>query len=75
MSLEVARVFSAAIALLSLFGIGIGLGNFFSSWISSVTRNPESADKVKLTGFIGMALIEFLALLTFAIALMILRAK
>ncbi|MDR2794290.1 MAG: F0F1 ATP synthase subunit C [Holosporaceae bacterium] len=72
MSPEIARMFGAAIAALALYGIGQAMGKLFGTWIESVSRNPESRDKVNMTGFIGCALTESIALFVLLIALSIL---
>ena len=72
MSTEVARMFAAAIAVLTLYGVGISMGNLFSTWISSVARNPEAEEKVRLMGMLGFALTESIALFAVLIALLIL---
>lgn len=75
MSAEAARYIGAGIAALALYGVGMSMGNLFSNWINSVTRNPEAADKVKMTGFIGMAFTESLGLFVLLVALLILFNK
>jgi F-type H+-transporting ATPase subunit c len=72
MSTETARLLGAAIAILALYGVGISMGNLFSTWISSVARNPEARDKVNTTGMIGAALTESVALFVLIVAIMIL---
>lgn len=61
---------------LYLLGIGMGLGaagcglgqsNALRGACEGVARNPGSADTIRLFLFLGLALIEFLALLTFVI--------
>lgn len=72
MSPEAARYIGAAIAAFALYGIGISMGNLFSTWISSVTRNPEAEDKVRFMGMLGFALTESIALFALLVALLIL---
>ncbi len=72
MDVEVAKYFAAALALFSLFGIGLGLGNLFSSYMNAVARNPSAAPKLQTMTFIGMALIEALGLFALVIAFIIL---
>ena len=72
MSPEAARYIGAAIAALALYGIGTSMGNLFSTWISSVTRNPEAEEKVRFMGMLGFALTESIALFALLIALLIL---
>lgn len=72
MSTEAARMIGAALALIALHGVGLSMGNLFSTWISSVARNPEADDKVRFMGMLGFALTESIALFALLIALLIL---
>jgi F-type H+-transporting ATPase subunit c len=72
MSTEAARLISAAMAVFALFGVGISMGNFFSTWISSVARNPEADKKIQPVGILGLALTESIALFAVVVALLIL---
>lgn len=72
MDIEAARMIGAGLAVLALFGVGIGLGNIFSSLISSIARNPSAKSEVFTVGLIGFALTESIALLAFVVAMIIL---
>lgn len=72
MSTEAARMIGAALALIALHGVGLSMGNLFSTWISSVARNPEADEKVRFMGMLGFALTESIALFALLIALLIL---
>lgn len=72
MSLEAARFFAAAIAVFALFGVGLALGNIFSSWLNAISRNPDSHDKLFTVGILGFALTEAIALFALLIAFLIL---
>jgi F-type H+-transporting ATPase subunit c len=72
---EAARFIGAGIAVLALYGVGMGMGNLFSTWISSVARNPEAADKIKSAGILGFAIVESIALFAVVVALLILVIK
>lgn len=72
MTLEAARFFSAAIAIFALFGVASALGNIFSSWLTSIARNPDSSDKLFTVGILGFALTEAIALFALLIAFLIL---
>ena len=75
MSVESARVFAAALTAIALYGVGMSMGNLFSTWISSIARNPEAEDKVRTMGLLGMALTESIALFAVLIAMIILFNK
>ena len=72
MDLEAARMIGAGISVFALFGVGIGLGNIFSNWLTSISRNPDAKDKLFLVGILGFALTEAVALFALVIAFLIL---
>jgi F-type H+-transporting ATPase subunit c len=72
MSPEAARFIGAAMAIFALYGIGTSMGNLFSTWISSVARNPEADEKIKFAGMLGFAITESIALCALLIAILIL---
>ena len=72
MDLAAAKVIGAGIAVIALAGVGIGIGNIFSSLVSSVARNPSARDQVFGLGILGFALTEAVALYALLIAFLIL---
>lgn len=66
------RLLAAAIALLPLVGVALGLGNIFANWIASVGRNPGARDSVQTVGLLGFALTEAIALFALIVAFIIL---
>lgn len=72
MEAESAKLFAAAIALLPLFGVGIGLGMIFSSYNEAIGRNPSSASQLDKKFFISFALTEALAIFALGVSLVIL---
>jgi F-type H+-transporting ATPase subunit c len=72
MDVEAARMIGAGFAVIALFGVGLGIGNIFSSLINAVARNPEARDKVFPLGILGFALTEAVALFALLIAFLIL---
>ena len=74
MDVEAAKRIGAGIAVLSLFGVGIGIGNIFSALISSIARNPAARDSVFGIGILGFALTEAIALFALVVALLMLFA-
>lgn len=71
MDVEAAKMIGAGIAALALAGIGVGLGNIFSSFISGVFRNPSAAPKASTTMFIGFAITEATGLFALLISLIL----
>jgi F-type H+-transporting ATPase subunit c len=69
---EAARFLGAGIAVLALYGVGMGMGNLFSTWISSVARNPEAEDKIRSAGLLGFGVVESIALCAVVVAILIL---
>lgn len=69
-----AKYLAVGIATLALWGIGIGLGNLFSSYLSGALRNPSAAPKVFGALMISFALTGALALFALLIALLLLFA-
>ncbi|HSK41700.1 MAG TPA: ATP synthase subunit C family protein [Arenibaculum sp.] len=74
MDAEAAKFIGAGLAVFALFGVGLGIGNIFSTLISSVARNPASRAQVFPIGILGFALTEAVALFALLIAFLILFA-
>ena len=72
MELESAKLIAAAIALLPILGVGIGLGNIFSSYNEAVGRYPTSIEMLDKKFFISFALTEALAIFALGVSLIIL---
>lgn len=74
MDIEAAKFIGAGLAVIALFGVGIGIGNIFSTLIASIARNPASRAQVFPIGILGFALTEAVALFALLIAFLILFA-
>jgi len=72
MELESVKLLAAALALLPLFGVGLGLGMIFSSYNEAVGRNPSSAEILDKKFFLTFALTEALAIFALVVSLIIL---
>lgn len=72
MDLEAAKMIGAGLSTIALFGVGIGIGNIFSTLISTVGRNPSVQQRVFPYAIIGFALVEAIALFALLIAFLIL---
>ena len=66
------KALGAGIAVIALAGVGIGIGNIFSSLVTAVARNPSARDQVFGLGILGFALTEAVALFALLIAFLIL---
>jgi F-type H+-transporting ATPase subunit c len=53
---------------LATLGPGVGLGILIGKAVESMARQPEAAGMVRTTMFIGIAVVEALALLAFVLA-------
>ena len=72
MDLAAAKMIGAGLATIALFGVGIGIGNIFSTLIATVGRNPSVQQRVFPFAIIGFALVEAVALFALLIAFLIL---
>jgi F-type H+-transporting ATPase subunit c len=53
---------------LAAIGPGIGIGYLVGQTVSAIARQPEAAGQLRTTMFIGIALVEALALFGFVLA-------
>ena len=72
MDLAAAKMIGAGLATIALFGVGIGIGNVFSTLIATVGRNPSVQQRVFPYAIIGFALVEAVGLFALLIAFLIL---
>ncbi len=72
MELEAAKLLAAALALIPIAGVGIGLGLIFSSYNEAVGRNPSALELLEKKFFLTFALTEALAIFALVISLVIL---
>ena len=56
---------------LAAIGASVGIANVVGNAISAMARQPESANMVRTTMFIGVAFIEALALIGLVLAIML----
>jgi F0F1-type ATP synthase membrane subunit c/vacuolar-type H+-ATPase subunit K len=71
MDAEAARYLGAGLALLCIFGVGLGLGQVFSAYITATARNPAAEAKFKGMTYIGFAVIEALGIFALVVALLL----
>ncbi len=72
MEVEAAKLVGAGLAVIGLGGVGMGIGNIFSSFITSVARNPAARTIVFPFTMLGFALVEAIALFALLIAFLVL---
>ncbi|MBM85052.1 MAG: F0F1 ATP synthase subunit C [Rhodospirillaceae bacterium] len=72
MELQAAKMIGAGLAVIALAGVGVGIGNIFSSLVSSIARNPAARGEVFGIGILGFALTEAIALFALLVSFLIL---
>ncbi|MGB0934898.1 MAG: ATP synthase subunit C family protein [Alphaproteobacteria bacterium] len=68
---SVAKIIAAGLSTIALFGVGIGLGNIFSSYLSGVARNPSSQPELQKIAIFGFAVTEAVAFFALGMAFVI----
>jgi F-type H+-transporting ATPase subunit c len=70
---QAARLLGAGLAIgLGVIGPGIGLGHMIGSALESIARQPELRGDIRTNMFIGIGIIEALALYAFVVSLILL---
>jgi F-type H+-transporting ATPase subunit c len=73
MNAGAAKLLGAGIAIgLGVIGPGIGMGYMIGSALQSIARQPELSGDIRTNMFIGIGLIEALALYAFVVSLILL---
>jgi F-type H+-transporting ATPase subunit c len=72
MELDAAKMIGAGLAVIALAGVGVGIGNIFSSLVTSIARNPAARGEVFGIGILGFALTEAIALFALLVSFLIL---
>jgi F-type H+-transporting ATPase subunit c len=74
--IEVASVLGAALAVgLGAIGPGLGEGRAVAAALDAIARQPEAAATLSRTLFVGLAMIETMAIYCLVIALLLLFAN
>lgn len=71
MDAEAAKLIGTGLAVLPLFGVGIGLGILFGNFMQGAFRNPSAAAGLQTSFFIAFALTEATGLFAIGVALVI----
>lgn len=71
MELESAKMIAAALALLPILGVGIGLGSMFGSYFEAVGRNPSAEEKISKKLIMLFAFVEALGIFALLVSFMI----
>jgi F-type H+-transporting ATPase subunit c len=76
MSVEAISILAAAIAVgLGAIGPGLGEGRAVAAAMDAIARQPEAAGILSRTLFVGLAMIETMAIYCLVIALLVLFAN
>jgi F0F1-type ATP synthase membrane subunit c/vacuolar-type H+-ATPase subunit K len=59
MDVEAARMIGAGLAVFALLGVGLGIGQIFSTLINAIARNPSLTEAVALFALLIAFLILF----------------
>jgi len=74
--IEIVSIFSAALAVgLGAIGPGIGEGHAVAAALDAIARQPEVANTISRTLFVGLPMIETMAIYCLVIALLVLFAN
>jgi F-type H+-transporting ATPase subunit c len=66
------KAIGAGLAAFGMIGAGVGLGIVFGKFFEAIARQPAVEGNLKTYLFIGMALVEAIALFAFVVAAIIL---
>ena len=66
------KALAMGLAMISLAGVGVGIGNIFSSLIAGIARNPSLEGNLQGKAWIGFALVEAVAFYAIGMAFLIL---
>lgn len=66
------KYIGAGLATLGMLGAAIGVGIIFSAALQAIARNPAKEGSIKGFALLGMALAEFMGLLAFVVAILVL---
>ncbi len=72
MELEALKYIGAGLTAFGMLGAAIGVANIFVALLNGIARNPSAEPKLAKYFIIGAALSEFMGLLAFVIAMMLL---
>lgn len=66
------KYIGAGLTTAGMCGAAIGIGLIFAAALNGIARNPAQEGKIKGFAFMGMALAEFMGLLSFVVTILIL---
>lgn len=66
------KYLGAGLTTFGMLGAAIGVGLIFAAAVTGIARNPATEGKIKGFALLGMAIAEFMGLLAFVVAILIL---
>ena len=66
------KYIGAGLATFGMLGAAIGVGIIFAAALGAIARNPAKEGSIKGFALLGMALAEFMGLLAFVVAILVL---
>ena len=66
------KYIGAGLATFGMLGAAIGVGLIFAAALQAIARNPSKEGSIKGFALLGMALAEFMGLLAFVVAILVL---
>lgn len=72
MEMETLKFIGVGLTAFGMLGAAIGVGLIFSAFLGGIARNPAASGKLFVPALVGAAFAEFMGLLAFVVAIMIL---
>ncbi len=69
LALQGSKALGAGIAMFGAIGAGIGLGLFLGNYVSALARNPGAAGEMGKVLWVGIGVIEAIAIFALSVAL------
>ncbi len=69
MAMQGSKAIGAGIAMLGAVGAGIGLGIYLGNYVSAVARNPGAVKELSKVLYVGIGVIEAIAIFATGVAL------
>lgn len=69
LALKGSKAIGAGIAMFGAIGAGIGLGIYLGNYVNALARNPGAAGELGKVLWVGIGLIEAIAIFALAVAL------
>ena len=70
--MEGLKYLGAGLTALGMLGTALGVANIFVAYMNGIARNPSAEPKLSKNLLLGAALTEFMGLLSFAVAALLL---